>query len=104
MVCKYLLPFSRQPFYFVGSFLYCAKAFEFNEVPFVYFCLYFHYCRRWIKKDIAAIYVKECTAYVFSSEFYGFPNKDLRYSTGNYIQYLVITYNGKESKKEYIYV
>ena len=25
------------------------------------------------------------------------------YSTGNYIQYLVITYNGKESKKEYIY-
>ena len=24
-------------------------------------------------------------------------NKDLLYSTGNYIQYLVITYNGKES-------
>ena len=29
-------------------------------------------------------------------------NKDLLYSTGNYIQYLVITYNGKESE-EYIY-
>ena len=29
-------------------------------------------------------------------------NKDLLYSTGNYIQYLVITYNGKESEKEYI--
>ena len=28
--------------------------------------------------------------------------KDLLYSRGNYIQYLVITYNGKESKKEYI--
>ena len=28
--------------------------------------------------------------------------KDLLYSTGNYIQYLVITYNGKESEKEYI--
>ena len=31
-------------------------------------------------------------------------NKDLLYSTGNYTQYLVITYNGKESEKEYIYI
>ena len=33
-------------------------------------------------------------------------NKDLLHSTGNYrcIQYLVITYNGKESEKEYIYM
>ena len=30
-------------------------------------------------------------------------NKDLLYSTGNYIQYLAITYNGKESEKVYIY-
>ena len=29
-------------------------------------------------------------------------NKDLLYSTGNYIQYLIITYNGKESEKQYI--
>ena len=28
-------------------------------------------------------------------------NKALLYSTGNCIQYLVITYNGKESEKEY---
>ena len=28
-------------------------------------------------------------------------NKDLLYSTGNYIQYLVITYKGKEYEKEY---
>ena len=28
-------------------------------------------------------------------------NKVLLYSTGNYIQYLVINYNGKESEKEY---
>ena len=28
----------------------------------------------------------------------------LSYSTGNYIQCLVITYNGKESEKEYIYI
>ena len=26
-------------------------------------------------------------------------NKDLVYNTGNYIQYLVITYNGKDSEK-----
>ena len=26
------------------------------------------------------------------------------YSTGNYIQYLVMTYNRKESEKEYIHV
>ena len=30
--------------------------------------------------------------------------KVLLYSTGNYIQYLMITYNGKESEKEYIYI
>ena len=29
-------------------------------------------------------------------------NKHLLYNTGNYTQYLVITYNGKESDKEYI--
>ena len=28
-------------------------------------------------------------------------NKDLTYSTGNYTQYSVITYMGKESKKEW---
>ena len=31
-------------------------------------------------------------------------NKVLLYSTGNYIQYLVINHNGKEYKKECIYV
>ena len=31
-------------------------------------------------------------------------NTDLLYSTGNYIQYLTITYNGKASEKAYIYV
>ena len=31
-------------------------------------------------------------------------NKDLLYSTGNYIQYLIVTYSGKESEKEYIYI
>ena len=31
-------------------------------------------------------------------------HKDLLYSTENYIQYLVITYNGKESENIYIYI
>ena len=31
-------------------------------------------------------------------------NKDLLYSTGSYIQYLVITYHEKESKTEYIFL
>ena len=31
-------------------------------------------------------------------------NKDLLYSTGNYTQYIIIMYNGKESEKEYIYI
>ena len=30
-------------------------------------------------------------------------NKDLLYSTGNYTQYFVMTYNGKEYEKEYTY-
>ena len=31
-------------------------------------------------------------------------SKVLLYSTGNYIQYPVIKYNGKEYKKKYIYI
>ena len=34
------------------------KIFKFNQVPFV--CFYFDYSRRWVKKDLAVIYVKEC--------------------------------------------
>ena len=29
----------------------------------VYFCFHFHYSRRWIEKDLAAIYVKECSMF-----------------------------------------
>ena len=31
-------------------------------------------------------------------------NKDLLYSTGSFIQYLIINYNGEESKNENIYL
>ena len=31
----------------------------------LYFCFYFHFSRRWVKKDLAVMYVIECSAYVF---------------------------------------
>ena len=31
-------------------------------------------------------------------------NRELLYSTGNYIQYIAIIYNEKKSEKEYIYI
>ena len=52
-------------FHLAYSFLCCAKVFKFNQVPLVYFCFYFHYCRRWVIEDLALIYVIECSAYVF---------------------------------------
>ena len=54
-------------FHFIYGFHSCAK--DFNLVPFVYFCFYFHYSRRWIKKDLAVVYVKECSAHVSSKSF-----------------------------------
>ena len=41
-----------------------------NYLPFVYFYLYFHYPRRWLRKDLAVIYFQECSASVFLEEFY----------------------------------
>ena len=29
------------------------------------FIFYFHYTKRWVKDDLAVIYVTECSAYVF---------------------------------------
>ena len=51
--------------FFFKCFLGCAKAFTFKCVPFAYFCFYFHYSRRRIKKDFAVICVKEGAAHVF---------------------------------------
>ena len=42
IICKYFLSICRLSFcfffYFVYSFLCCAKAFKINQAPFVYFC------------------------------------------------------------------
>ena len=51
-------------------FLCWVKAFEFKQVPFVCFPFYFHYSGRHIKKDITAIYVKVCSAYVYECIYF----------------------------------
>ena len=58
-------PFRGLTFHLAYRFLCCAKVFKLNQVPPVYFCFYFPYSRRWVKEDLAVIYVMECTAYVF---------------------------------------
>ena len=40
IVCKYFLSFCRLSFHFIYGFLCCAKAYTFDQVPFVYFCFY----------------------------------------------------------------
>ena len=52
-------------FILLFSFLCCAKAFKFNQVPLVYFCFCFHCSRRWIIEDLTLIYAIQCSAYVF---------------------------------------
>ena len=58
-------PILRLSLHLVYSFLCCAKAFKFNQLPFIYFCFYFHYSRRWVIEDVAVLCVIECLAYVF---------------------------------------
>ena len=61
----YFLPFWALSFHLLDCFLCFAKAFKFNQVPLVYFCFYFYYSRRWVIEDLAVVYVKQYTAYVF---------------------------------------
>ena len=70
-VCYYFLPFWGLSFHLLYSFLCCAKAFKFNQVPLVYFCFSFHYSRRWVIEDLALIYIIKC-AYLFLQGFYSF--------------------------------
>ena len=43
----------RLSFCIVIVFLCCAKAFKFNQVPFVYFCFYFYDSGGWVIEDPA---------------------------------------------------
>ena len=49
----HFLPFWGLSFHLVHSFLCCAKAVKFNQVPLVYFYFHFHYSRRWVLGDLS---------------------------------------------------
>ena len=49
--------------FFMVSFA-MQKLLSFIGSHLLYFCFYFHYSRRWVKKDLAVIYVKECCSYL----------------------------------------
>ena len=55
-------------FHLAYSFLFCAKVFKFNQVPLLYFCLYFCYSRRWVIEDLALVYVIKCFLPMFCSK------------------------------------
>ena len=55
----------------VGSF-HCGRTLSprgqflsLMRLHFFYFCFYFHHSRKWLREDLSAIYVSECSAYVF---------------------------------------
>ena len=45
-----------------------------------------------------------CNWHIHTTTYKIVGNKDLLYSTGKFTQYCVITYMGKESEKEWVYV
>ena len=49
---------------FIVSF-FVQKLFKINYISFVSFYFYFHYSRMWDIENVAVIYAKECSAYVF---------------------------------------
>ena len=51
---------------------------------------------KWWGEDKLAVWDQQ-----IQTTIYKINNKVLLHSAGNYIQYLVITYNGKENEKEY---
>ena len=59
-------PISRLPSHFVDGFLCCAKAFKFDNVPFVYFCFCCSSLRRQIKKILLRLMSKSLLS-TFSS-------------------------------------
>ena len=67
MVCKYFLPFCRLSFHFVYGLFCCAKAFKFNQSPFVYFRFCFHYSRRQIQKILLQFMLRSVVPMVSSS-------------------------------------
>ena len=58
IICKYFLLAHRLSFHFVHGFLCCAKAYKFDQIPFVQFCFCF-YC-------LHMTYISDCFAYISS--------------------------------------
>ena len=54
----------RYLFVFGFGFLCCAKTFQFDEVPLVYFCSYFCCFERLTSENIHEVDVRKCFAYV----------------------------------------
>ena len=75
-VVSFVIIFSHFEGFFFSLFVLFMLSFavlkllKFNSVSFVYFCFYFNYPRRWVKKDPGAMYVIECSAYVFLEQFH----------------------------------
>ena len=53
-------------FHPVYNLLHCAKAFKFNQVPFVYFLFYFYYSRRWVRDHLC--FISKGVLTIFSSK------------------------------------
>jgi len=47
----------------------CAKSSKFNQVPFIYFCFYFHYSRKQVKKILLRFILKTVLSMFFSESF-----------------------------------
>ena len=54
IICKYFLPFYKLSFYFIDSFLYCAKTFELDGIPpFIFYFIYLGFALKdWSKKRL----------------------------------------------------
>ena len=70
-------------FCFMDGFLCCAKDFQFDLIPIVYFCFCFLYLRR-DPKNTATIYVKDCSA---SAVFWFYGCRDSREKTEKISEY-----------------
>ena len=66
-ICNYFSHSESCLFIFFMVSFAVQKALKFNQVPFICFCFYFHYSRRWVKKILLRFMLKTVLP-MFSSE------------------------------------